>query len=327
VPELNAMPEVHMLAPDVPFRGSLALTMHRVPELVPRPQLAMPGLRVLLATDGSAEADGAVSVALAVARDRIATVEVLSVLPPTAYASSRRAVVDDERRAQRRHDVDQQLVRASPITRHWDVDLQLGTPCSIIAAEASARFVDLVVMGLSRHSLLDRVFRDETTLRVMRRIRMPLLAVAPSLRDLPRRIVVALDFSRSSIEAARAAAGLVAPGGEIHLVHVQPRASTDGDDVASARECGVGVSAAFDRLLRGLAVPPNVRVYPVRREGPPYAQLECVLRQVGADLLALGTTRHDLIERVTVGRMTSAFTREASISLLAAPTRHTSVDT
>ena len=316
-----------MLAPDVPFEGAAALSLRRNPEPALRPQLAFPGVRLLLATDGSPEADGAVSLASAVARSRSASVEVLSVLSPTAYAgaTARRAVVEDERRAQRRHLVDQQLLRASApsVTRHWPVDLQFGTPFSVIATEASARFVDLVVMGLSRHTLLHRVFRDETTLRVMRRIRMPLLAVSPALRSLPRRIVVALDFSSSSIEAARSAAAVVAPDGEVHLVHVQPRLVPDDDDVLHLTACD-GVTAAYERLLRTLAVSPNVAVHSVRLEGSPFAQVERVTQEVGADLLAIGTTRHDLIERVAIGRMTSAFAREASISLLAAPPRRAS---
>ena len=316
-----------MLSPDVPFRGSLALTMLPRPREAPLVRLALPGARVLLATDGGTDADGAASLALALARQRSASIEVISVLPPAGYAGAagRRASIDDERRAQRRHLVDEQLLRTSSLARHWPVDLQLGTAFSIIASEASARFVDLVVMGLSRHTLLDRVFRDETTLRVMRRIKMPLLAVAPALRQLPRRVVVAMDFSRSSIEAARMAAGIVSYDGELHLIHVRPRVEPEDGSLRFAA-CGDGVSAAFDRLLRSLPAPPNVRIAVTRLEGAPFVQVERVIRETGADLLALGTTRHDLIERVAVGRMTSAFTREASVSLLAAPPAQVSVD-
>jgi nucleotide-binding universal stress UspA family protein len=313
--------EANMSIPNVALDSPMTLRAHRRAELPLFTLDSSPlGSRLLLATDGSREADGAVSLAFALARARPATVEVLSVLPLTTYGGPplRRAIHEDERRAQRRHLIDEQLGRISPLAQHWPVDLDLGTPCSVIAAAASARFADLVIMGLSRHTLLDRVFRDETTLRVMRRLKVPLLAVAPALHDLPRRVVVAVDFSRSSIHAARIAAELVASGGELHLVHVEPPANTEESN-AAAFVYTQGVGGAFEKLIRSLNIPPSVRVTKVMVEGMPYTEMERVLSRARADLLALGTTRHDLIERVAVGRMTSAFTREANISLLAAP--------
>ena len=311
-----------MITADAPLGGLSATPAHQqtlsLAPLTPRTLLS----RILLATDGSGEADGAVALSLALARQRDAIVEVLSVLTPTGYSGppGRRARIDDERRAQRRHVVAQQLATASTLAQRWPVDLEIGTPHSIIASEACARFVDLVVMGLSRHTLIDRVFRDETTLRVMRRIKMPLLAVAASLRHLPQRVVVAVDFSRSSIHAARAASRLVAENGELYIVHVEPRAegieeSADARQLVNAH----GVDAAFDHLLSSLDLPKGVSVIRSVVEGPPFAEIEAVLSRTGAQLLALGTTRHDLIERVAIGRMTSAFTREASVSLLVAP--------
>jgi hypothetical protein len=63
----------------------------------------------------------------------------------------------------------------------------------------------LIVMGLGSHGVLARLMHRETTLRVIRNARVPVLAVPSDAVELPRTAVAAIDFTPASEDAARAA--------------------------------------------------------------------------------------------------------------------------
>lgn len=281
---------------------------------------------VLLATDGTANADGAVALALQLEHERHADVQVVTVIDPTpsiAGTRARRAGYDVERREQREAEVREQLARLrmpGTAVANEEILVEEGSAVAIIAREAAAREAALVVMGLRTHGIIDRVFRDETTLRVLRRVRAPLLGVTAGLRALPKHAVVAMDFGRSSVAAMRAAIPLLATGATLRLVHVEPVLDQLPEATEGRRAIYEhGVTAAFDRLLAGMTLPPGLVVERVVRSGPIFAELEDELREHDTDLLVLGTTRHDMAERLSLGRLTSAFVRSAGLSVLVAP--------
>jgi nucleotide-binding universal stress UspA family protein len=276
---------------------------------------------VLLATDGSDAAEAATRVTGALVRVRGAKAQVLRVVPPLLAPVGTGAVsvadlAGDDSAGELRAQVDACVGHETG----WPVHVSAGTPTTVIAREARARSAGLIVMGLRRHAMLDRVFRDETTLLVMRRAGVPVLGVTPLLRDLPRRVVVAVDFSRASLHAARAACSVVAEGGTLLLVHVQPEIGfapeeAEGHGVIYAQ----GVVGAFARLVRELEVPTGVRVETVVLQGEPSAELLSFAERADAELIAVGSQRHTTAHSLVLGSVTTTLVRDGRYSLLVTP--------
>ena len=180
---------------------------------------------------------------------------------------------------------------------------------------------ELIVMGLRPHAFLDRVFRDETALAVMRHATVPVFAVTPTLTRLPRSIAVAVDFSRASIAAARVAMTLVEEGGSVLLVYVEPPVERltggEGFGVIYAQ----GVSAAFTRLRQELRGSRNVDIETIVLNGRVAAELLSFAERADVDVLAVGSQRHSIMHRAFLGSVTTALARAATRSLLVVPPR------
>ena len=278
---------------------------------------------LLLATDASPAASAATRVAAALARRWSTTPHVCTVLPSPATAIDPMgltlayvpSIAEEMRDA-----VTDQLATCCTESLAWSRETVAGAPASEIVRIADARGSDLLVLGLRPHALFDRLFRDETALSVMRHASMPVLAVTPLLARLPRRIAVAIDFSRASIAAARAALTLLDDGGSLMLVYVEP----PGEPTSPAAEGFTtiytqGVAAAFTRLRSELASRTTARIETVVLRGGVAAELQSLAHRAEVDLLAVGSQRHSIARQAVVGSVTSALARAATTSLLVIP--------
>ena len=278
---------------------------------------------LLLATDASPAASAATRVVAALAARWSTTPHVCTVIPspPTAIdpmgISIAYAPIIEEEMQQA---VTDQLASSCIESAAWSRETAAGAPASEIVRVADARGSDLIVLGLRPHAFFDRLFRDETALSVMRHAPVPVLAVTPLLTRLPRRIAVAIDFSRASIAAARAALTLLEEGGSLVLVYVEP----PGEPTSPAAEGFTtiytqGVAAAFTRLRSELARRTNARIETVVLRGNVAAELQSFAYRAEADLLAVGSQRHSIARHAFVGSVTSALARAATTSLLVIP--------
>jgi nucleotide-binding universal stress UspA family protein len=169
---------------------------------------------VIVATDGRGQSDGAMAVGkiLASNADALRVVTVLKALPvvsPEAGLPIAPDVQAARRAEQRRAVIDQ-------ATRIWgqpavDVELAEGDPAATIATIAHDSNATMIVSGIGRHQVMDRLFGDETAIRLVRMSSVPVLTVAGGLMGAPHRIVIAADFSETSLRAARLALELAAP--------------------------------------------------------------------------------------------------------------------
>jgi nucleotide-binding universal stress UspA family protein len=277
---------------------------------------------LLLATDGSAAAFAATRFVGALAARWPVTPHVLTVVPPPPMAFDPVGAniafgpsVDEQLRSEVQRQIDACAANA------WSRETTMGAPASEIVRVSERRASDLIVLGLRPHAFLDRVFRDETALSVMRHARVPVIAVTPALDRLPRRIAVAIDFSRASIAAARSALTLLGDGGSLELVYVEPPAEprseeTEGYGTIYAQ----GVAAAFSRLRQELASrTTTVEIETVVLHGNVAAELLSFADRANADLIALGSQRHSIARRAFVGGVTTALARSATRSLLVLP--------
>lgn len=285
---------------------------------------------LLLATDGTASADGAVSLAAELRRRGSAQVSVLAVyeaapMPVPSADPSLGAMTTISGDATLRDEffsrVDRQVERLFEGQPPVDVRHTEGSPVrSIVAAALNGEF-DLIITGLRVHSLMDRLVGDETALRVTRATDRPVLAVSPALTQVPRRAVVGIDFSRASMRAATTAAGMLATGGTLTLLHARPRL----DPSAIAGE-GVnqpylrGVSAALEGLRANIAALfPEISVDIERREGEAAEAILNYAIASNADFAAVGRHRRNAIAHAVLGSVATSLLRKAKLSVLVLP--------
>ncbi len=283
------------------------------------------------------DADGAAPVRVASALEQrfgslVSAVQVLDVsdlpLPiplPSAFTFARELIGDapyaEDARARRRQFADW---LGKP--NEWPVHISVGSAPYEILGYAERQDAALIVMGLRHHGVVDRILRDETTLTVARRAHGAVLAVVPDLRRLPRRAMVGVDFGPASIRAARAAFDVLArptlaDAPVLRLVYVD-RSGVEGAHEDTAGEALIkhlGVEAAFEQLVRELSAPPGVRVECVTRHGPVAAELLACADESRADLIAIGSLRHERLEQWILGSVTTEIVRDGRCSVLVIP--------
>jgi len=237
----------------------------------------------------------------------------LEPLPPELVSS---------RRAQARERLQRELDDACGGRCPWALDLFEGPVARTLAQVAAEREARLVVMGIGRHAPLDRLLGEELTLQTLRLAPCPVLAIADGWSGAPRRAVVAVDFSPASVRAAEVALTLLEDGGTLTLVHVRPPLD---EALRPASDAWVGahrqrLGELLDRLRTALATRPGVAVETELAAGDPAEAVLAVAGQVGADLVATGSTGRGFFARLVVGSVATRLLRSSPVSVLAVPT-------
>ena len=294
-----------------------------VPELGVRASVAAP---IIVATDGQEQSDGALAVGrlLAGSCDAVRLVTVLKTLPIVPEVPIQIPVdMENARRADARRDV------AAQAARVWDesVDVELhdGDPATAIARLAHKSGASMIVSGLGRHRVTDRVFGDETALRLIRAADVPVYAVAIGATRAPRRIVVAMDFSETSLRAARLSLSVAASGATVYLAHVAPRDGSFYDWKGWGTTYKVSAGDALQRTREQLRIPEGMTVQNVLLQGDPATELLAFAASVNADLIATGSHGHGFVARMFLGSVTTRLVRCSTCSVLTIP--HTAVMT
>lgn len=310
-------------------------TVALLPEITLADQLR--GGTMLVAVTGEADTTAPVTVAFALEQRYACTVAAVQVIDisnaplpaplPSIFTLARDLIGDApyaaDARARR-----QQFAELLGEPNEWPVHIALGTPAPEILRAAEARGAALIVMGLRRHGVVDRVFRDETTLTVARRARAMVFGAVAELRGLPRTAVVGVDFGPASLRAARAALDVLArPTSDapvrLRLVYANGNIG-DGAEEESAGEALIrrlGVAAGFERLIRELDAPPDVIVDWTLVDGEASAALLAFATESHADLIAVGSLRHERVERWMLGSVTTEIIRDGRCSVLVIPPR------
>ncbi len=280
---------------------------------------------ILAASDAAPESDAALSMASLLATHTGAAVQVMSVLPP--YASSMYAydlvpipLENDAALRQRRDaDVRAQVARTQVAATAWPIVVETGEPADVLTSRAREIGARVVVTGRGRHQLLGRMLGGELLLRLLQFGDAPVFAVDPTLTHLPRRVVIAIDFSEQSLYAAHVALTLVAPDAFVSLVHVAPHArewDTATRQAADAyqRQVRLSLTQLRDSLQRG-----ELRFEEILLTGRPADALIAFARDANADLIASATHGYGFIRRAMLGSVASSLLRGAECSLLCVP--------
>jgi nucleotide-binding universal stress UspA family protein len=298
-------------------------TMHEAalaPQQGPRATRSSP---VIVATDGHDQSNSAMLMAqlLAGEKDALRVISVLRSLPVVAPAEAPATVSADFESARLR---EQTRIVRQQAGRVWnddaiDVEVTEGDPATCVAQFARRTNATLIVAGLGRHRIIDRLFGDETALRLVRVAASPVYAVPSGPAHAPARIVVAVDFSETSLRAARLALEVAAPRATIYLVHVAPRDATLSDWSEYGTSYKENAGNALYKLREQLRIPRGIAVQRILLQGDPATELLAFAASVNADLVATGSHGHGFVTRILVGSVTTRILRCATCSVLCVP--------
>jgi nucleotide-binding universal stress UspA family protein len=203
-----------------------------------------------------------------------------------------------------------------------------GDPFDGILRTAAATKTDLIVMGAHRKQLLQDIFVGTTIERVIRTGPYPVLMVNNEVGQSYRAVLAAVDMSKPSANAIRAAESTRLIGdGRVTLVHAFvpfaegkmfvagiERARID-EYVAGARQRAMNELEAFPAAHKLADRPWLLRV----EEGPAFEVIARAVEEIKPDLLIIGTHGRSGLAKVLLGSVTEQALRSLDVDILAVP--------
>ncbi len=296
--------------------------------LAPLTPVHPPSGPLLVASDASAASDATFPLARVLALHTGASVQVVSAITPSAMpmfafeAMPMPAVTSPELIEQRTAQVQAQLARLVPEIAEratWPVIVRSGEPIREIVQRARDLEARLIVVGRGRHGLLERTVGGESVLRLLQLGETPVLAVEPTLERLPRRVVVATDFSAFSIYAAQVALAFCAPDATVEIVHVAPNLTEHTPVLRQfADEYGAQAATSFAAMVERLRHA-ELTFETTLLEGNASSRLLQHLTVHPADLVVTATHGYGFLRRWMLGSVAAELVRSAPCSVLCVP--------
>ena len=277
-------------------------------------------LQLLVGATGDESSVGALHVAAAIGRRSGAVVQVLTVSTPFPHAVgvadvTLPPIADEENRRVALGAVKTRLGKVAD-TEQWNVQAVVGWPGEAIVDAAERWPASLIVLGKGSHHAWDRLFGPETAISVARHARAPVLAVAPAARKVPSRVVAAIDFTKSSVNAAKLAARIMAPAGTLTLVHVSAFDDSNAGEGSLAALYDTGVADKLDECRREIQRATHRRVETAVLTGEVVGRLVEYADHERCDLIAVGGHHLGFVDRILMGSVRSGVLRSASCSVL-----------
>lgn len=277
--------------------------------------------RIILATDGTPQSEPAISFVNMLSKSMPLDVKVVTIVRelPVASEYADPELLADIERATKADALSRAKTQIARQELQWPVAVEEGDPArriSELAAQADAR---LIAVGLGGHGATERLFGSETALRLVRTSRTPVLAVASPFDERPRRILVAMDFSEASIEAARLALDLAAKNATMVLANCVPweRREYVPEEWFHAHENVVGNE--LKRVVSLLDAERGIRISHRILYGRPARALLSYAEELNADLIVAGTHGRSLFGRLLAGETAAKLIRGAHCSVLVLP--------
>jgi nucleotide-binding universal stress UspA family protein len=279
----------------------------------------------MCATNGSAEADAALRFAAMLASReelllRVVTVlEPLPVLPGQPAGVAWQGGIETDRGERILDDVRAELSRLKLCPSALTSTL-VGQSAVTIAAAAREWNASYIVLGSGRHGTIERILISDTVARVMRDAGAPVIAVPTSRGALPTNGVVAVDFGKTSLVAARSAADVI-DNGLLHILHIRPEIDLPATDPSAWSDVyESGAQSLMTKLADELKVShPDVHTTTTVLRGHAPTVLLDYSDHVGADLIAVGQHGHGVVDRFLFGSVARAVVHSAHCAVLVAP--------
>ena len=284
--------------------------------------------RILSAVDSSEIARAAFDHALVLSRTYNAELTVVHAVPQEQpfgrHARERVAMFEALRQA------------AEAMGVRFKVSVQHGDPAGVILLHARSRRPDLIVLGASRRSGLERFRLGSVAEAVTLRASQPVLVV-PAFAEEQRaiavkpfnNIVAAVDFGAATSATVEGALS-VAKGtnGRVTLVHVVPgisatSVSRHAHDFEVPEFQKLLVEDAWRRLQDAIPLKARTaeRMHARVVTGDPSTEIARIAAHIDADLIVVGITLRGAIGRRIFGATAARLIRTAGRPVLAVPQR------
>lgn len=199
-----------------------------------------------------------------------------------------------------------------------------GKPLHVIISEADALDADLLVLGARGESYLRHAILGSTAARVIRKAaRCPVLVVKQSPHEAYRTVLVAVDFSASSLLAIQAARRW-APNAKIELVHAFQlpyegllwRAGVEQQEITNYISTDLAKHRArLHDLATEVGLAPSDYGMHVLH-GDPSQQIIAMEQEYDADLIVVGKHGTNFIEELLLGSVTKHVLSESQGDVL-----------
>ena len=286
--------------------------------------------RVLAATDLSAPARHAAERAAMVAKDVGATLRLVHVINDPALGRLRRLLAEsrDDIEPRIRQTIEQDIARlgerlaqAHGVTAQADV--VTGAVIAGILGHAAASRADLLVLGARGSSFMRHLVLGSTAERLIRRSDRPLLVVKQPPHERYQRVLVAVDFSRSSL-ATLATARAVAPHADLVLFHAYDVPYEDWMRTADVREDALlhyqevarqRASMDMHAFLQSSDLAP-ADVPTVILKGDPTLRIIELEQELDCDLVVIGKQGETVTEEFLLGSVTKHVLQQSQSDVL-----------
>lgn len=273
-----------------------------------------------MATDLSARSDRALERAVELARAHAAQLTIVHVIDGHLPAS-----LADGQEVNARESTTGHIAKLAPQDRAGiTIAIVFGRPHVEILATSEKVDADLIVVGAHRADAFMDLFRGTTAERVIRAARVPVLLVKDRMIKPYQRVIVGVDFSVHSKQAAGFADSFV-PQGVFHLVHAYDvpfsgffYGQKQQNEIGKRDQMGFqkkieGKMAAFVADLK--AEP--LKFHTVLQEGSAQPVILRQIDQLKPDLLVIGTHGLTGIAHAFLGSVAEDMLREAPCDVLA----------
>ena len=290
---------------------------------------------LLVATDGSESADPALVAANLLSERLAERVDVLTVLepivmylpPPELLAIP--ADIDPGMVERVRERASRQVRRIIGRFADWPVDVQVGDAAATVIRIARERNASLVISGISRHGIVDRVFGEETAAHIANHVETPMLAAMTGMQSLPRTVLVAIDIDSPAIPLTPVIRELLSGVSTVYLVNVKPPVGSVERLQLPAwnRAYDELLEASRERVLASLDLSPSASGQVVTLTGNPAREILSFADYAKVDLIIVGQRRRSLLERRFGTGVPTQIIRATTCSVLVLPRRKHDAET
>ena len=263
--------------------------------------------KILVAYDGSASAKNGLAIAADIAKKDKSWIKVLAVVPD--YQGDLELIGVSNIKETIEGPGQKLLAEAKQLAEghgvHVFTNLEQGEPYERIVRVAAEEKCDLIVMGRSGLSHLERTLMGGVTARVIGHTDRNVLIVPEEARLDWSRVLVATDGSKNSSAAVQHAVAVAKEHGAVlaavSVVHA------DEEMIALAPEHIQYLADQSRTILQevtDLCSAEGVAVETFVREGEPHEQITGVAREIGASLVVMGTHGRKGLSRLLMGSVT-----------------------
>jgi nucleotide-binding universal stress UspA family protein len=285
---------------------------------------------IVVPTDFSALADAAVARAATLARLDGAAVHVVHALAsplvvnPFEFSLPANLWNDLRQAAQERLEQTRKAIEAKGVSTVTAQVFDSQDAVGSIAEAVRTHGADLVVMGTHGRGGLKHAFLGSVAERALRTLDVPILAVKEDAETAAKpiaKILLAVDFSPHSDRAVEVTAGLAARlSAFVDVIHAfdfppdyNPYLSSVGTELE--RKIEANVSEQLEAIREQLEKR-QVRVNTHFHRGHPDAVIADVAKEIGCQLIVMGTRGRSGLSHVLLGSVTERTLRAAPCSVL-----------